>query len=106
MHIRNFITLIENVATRPDSDIDSRVKCLEASLRIIQKNYTDDQDQWFIIRQVLRQLDGYLKTGSFLMDREEHHQFLNNFLQGLDYSTTHTYKKGENCIDDFPGLKH
>lgn len=76
-----------------------RVNCIKMQLeREFDKYYRASNGQdgtWIDIRQQIRKIDRYLKTGHFMMQGEEEDEKMEEFLSGLDYSDSHTYKKGE-----------
>lgn len=92
---------IQNVA------LDKKIKCIKDTMEAELNNYAsreDWDDRWMDIRQVHRQFEGYLKDGSFSINRAEHDAWMDNFVRGLNYSENNTYVKGDDVTNEFPDL--
>lgn len=77
------------------NSLDDRLKCVQNTLRSELKKYPTGDDVWVLIRQEIRNIDGYFEDGYFLIGQKEYRNRLSEFLEGLDYSDKYTYKKGE-----------
>ena len=75
--------------------VDGRLKCIQNTLRSELKNYPTGDDVWVLIRQEIRNINGYFEDGYFLIGQKEYRNRMSEFLEGLDYSDKYTYKKGE-----------
>lgn len=99
------IYLLENV--NENGDLKKRIICVKDQLFTLLKSHEENDkydDEWFTIRQELRKIEGYIKDGYFQMNGSEFNAEMKNFVDGLDYSNTHTYKRGNIAIHKFPEL--
>ena len=88
-----------------EQDYKEQVNCIKKTLEEKLKGYNHDKEEWFQIREVLRDIKFYLEAGYFLENRDATNQRINNFLSGLDYSDNHSYEKGEIVKYLFPNQK-
>ena len=103
-------TIITFLNEQHTSDLKSKMECVEKIVRNEFENYKIDStkgydDKWFELRSIHRIIQHFLKTGYFRLTREEHDQVLNDFLQGLNYSDSNIYRKGELARETPTGLK-
>ena len=113
--MKNLIEIINNTIItflneQHTSDIKSKMVCVEKIVKNEFLNYKIDtnkdyDDKWFDLRSIHRIIEHFLKTGYFRLTREEHEQLLNDFLQGLNYSNSNIYRKGDLAKETPTGLK-
>lgn len=82
-----------------DNKYDAKIRCIYSILQKEDKKHYElsggKDGLWVDIRSELRIIDYYFKHGYFMADGEEIKNRMNEFLGGLDYSNSHTYKMGE-----------
>lgn len=101
-NLRHFIreTIRQNLLESPTSqNAVERAKCIKEKLeKEFDRQYElsgGKDGTWIEIRQEIRRIDQFLKDGRFMMSSDEENQKMEEFLSGLDYSDSHTYRKGE-----------
>ena len=80
-----------------NNQYDIKLRCIQNKLKqeIDKYNGENYDDKWFEIRDLLRNVDGYFKYGSFTLDKFEYKTLLDDFLKDLNYSNNYTYEKVE-----------
>jgi len=90
-------TIYEYLNENTENNLDVKLKCIQTILKEeLDKHKNKDllDDRWIEIRQELRRINGYFEDGYFLANKDDEKNKM-NFLKNLNYSNTHTYKKGE-----------
>lgn len=95
MKLREFISSTLREHLEQANNLDSKISCIQAALKQELGKYNNEDDRWFEVRSELRYIDGYFENGHFHIHKGDTETLMNDFTEGLDFSNSHTYVKGE-----------
>lgn len=102
MDLNNYITYTIlkylNEEHNIENNIKDKLKCIQSTLENIEKVERETRYEnhlWVDIRPELRSIKNYFRDGYFISNGEEDEIKFKKFLSGLDFSDSHTYKRGE-----------